>query len=162
EYSDGTNTYNGLTRTVKTSPDGSQTLYAWDHRERLTEATFKSSAGATTGRVTYRYDPFDRLIGRQVFSGTSTTPSQSQSLIYDPASDQIVLPRDSSGAVQDRYLWGPAVDQLLAQEDSSGNVLWALGDHENTIRDWASYDSGMGTTSVVDHAQYDAFGNRLN
>jgi len=60
-----------------------------------------------------------------------------------------------SGAVQDRYMWGPAVDQLLSQEDGSGNVLWALGDNQNTIRDWVNFSAG----TVADHVSYDAYGN---
>ena len=82
-----------------------------------------------------------------------------------------------------RYLWQPAaVDQLLADEQLSplppgegqgeggegaggydvsqpGTVVWALADHLGTVRDLAAYDTQTGTTSVVNHRVYDAFGN---
>ncbi len=62
-----------------------------------------------------------------------------------------------------RYLWGPAVDELLAEEtvDNRGaeDVLWALVDHQNTVRDLAQYNPGTDATTVVNHLKYDAFGN---
>ncbi len=62
-----------------------------------------------------------------------------------------------------RYLWGPAVDDFLAEEtvDNGGaeDVLWALVDHQNTVRDLAQYNPGTDTTTVVNHLKYDAFGN---
>ncbi len=65
--------------------------------------------------------------------------------------------------MHNRYLWGPAVDELLAEEtvDNGGaeDVLWALTDHQNTVRDLAQYNPGTDTTTVVNHLKYDAFGN---
>ncbi len=166
--SDGTFNYtydnNGnLISKVRISSDAAddhETDYEWDFRNRLASVTMKDNAGDVTQKVVYAYDAFDRLIGRQVFEGTSSTASVSQHFIYDGM--QIVETLSDNGDVQNRYLWGPEVDQLLAQEDSSGNVLWALGDNLNTVRDYVSYNSTSDETTVVDHAQYDAFGNRLN
>jgi hypothetical protein len=50
----------------------------------------------------------------------------------------------------DRYLWGPKVDQLLADEQvtslaADGNVLWTLGDNQNTIRDVVDCFASVGT-----------------
>src|SRR5262249_25135691 len=61
------------------------------------------------------------------------------------------------GAVQNRYLWAPAVDLLLAQEDASNNLLWALDDNLNSIRDWID-----NTGTVAAHKEYDPFGNVLS
>jgi RHS repeat-associated protein len=79
-----------------------------------------------------------------------------------------------------RYLWNPqAVDHLFADEALShtppaegqtgegedydlttpGNVLWALTDHENTIRDLATYNAGTDTTTVANHRIFDSYGN---
>jgi len=87
-----------------------------------------------------------------------------------------------------RYLWGPAVDQILADEQlfplateegtsasfplppgegqgegydlrTPGRVLWPLADHLGTVRDLAQYDAESAMTAVVDHRQYDSFGN---
>ena len=105
--------------------------------------------------VEYAYDAFDSLIGRKVFLSGSSTASESQHFIYDRT--QVVLALDDAGDVENRYLWGPAVDQLLAQEDGYGTVEWALSDHLGTPRDWVN-SSG----TVVDHAEYDSFGRRLD
>ena len=53
--------------------------------------------------------------------------------------------------------------QLLADEQlttTGASVLWALGDNQNTVRDLVSYSSG--TSSVVDHVLYSAFGQVLS
>ncbi len=39
-------------------------------------------------------------------------------------------------------------------------MTWAVTDDQNTIRDWLSLNPSTGVTSVVDHADYDAYGNR--
>ena len=84
----------------------------------------------------------------------------------------------SSANLSHRYLWGPAVDQLLADEQLSplppgegqgegaagydlttpGTVVWALGDGQNTVRDLATYNSGTGLTTIVNHRVYNAYG----
>ncbi|MFN0054799.1 MAG: hypothetical protein ACKV0T_21720, partial [Planctomycetales bacterium] len=60
--SDGTYNYtydNEGNRTRKTKiSDGSYTDYTWDHRNRLTDVTFKTSGGTTTKKVHYTYDVF--------------------------------------------------------------------------------------------------------
>jgi len=42
---------------------------------------------------------------------------------------------------------------------SPGRVLWPLADHLGTVRDLAQYDAESAMTAVVDHRQYDSFGN---
>jgi hypothetical protein len=42
---------------------------------------------------------------------------------------------------------------------TAGNVLWALTDHENTIRDLASYNAGTDSTTVTNHRIFDSYGN---
>ena len=74
---------------------------------------------------------------------------------------------DDSGlsTLGSRLLHGPAIDQVFAQESASGDVLWALADHQGTIKAWvesADFD-GDGTveTQIINHLQFDAFGNIL-
>jgi RHS repeat-associated protein len=69
------------------------------------------------------------------------------------------------------------VDQLFADEQISpsastregqgegvslptqpGTVLWALTDNQNTVRDLAQFNPQTGTTSVVDHREYNSYG----
>lgn len=123
-------------------------------------------------KVTYSYDAFDRLIGKQVDSNGDGTIDHSEIYVYD--GNQIVLrfAQDTAGAVSashlaDRYLWGPTVDMLFADEavtslSSAGTVSWALGDNLNSIRDVVQYNWSTGTNSIVDHNTYDAFGNKTS
>ncbi len=77
--------------------------------------------------------------------------------MYDGQS--IALSFDDSGSLTNRYLSGPVADQVFASEDGAGDVLWALADNQGTIRDIAAYDAVNDVTSVVNHIQYDSFGN---
>ncbi len=66
----------------------------------------------------------------------------------------MVLQLDDTGAPTQRYLWAEAVDDGGAED-----VVWALGDHQNTIRDLVTYDPLSGDTTVANHITYDSFGN---
>ena len=52
---------------------------------------------------------------------------------------------------------------MFAQESAAADVLWALTDHQGTVRDWvesADFDSNSTTeTEVINHLNFDAFGN---
>jgi hypothetical protein len=139
--------------------------------------TFKNNSGDVTKTVTYVYDVFNRWIGETVVSGGTT---QQTRFVYD--GNQIVLQFDKTGTgnlaasnLSYRYLWGPAVDQLLADEALSplppgegqgegfdlttpGSVVWPLVDHQGTIRDLATYNSGTDVTTIANHRVYNAYG----
>ncbi len=56
------------------------------------------------------------------------------------------------------------MDHLFADEKvtslgTAGAMLWALTDHENSVRDLAAYDSGTDVTTIANHRVYDSFGN---
>ena len=83
--------------------------------------------------VEHKYDYQNRWVERSVTIGSTTTVDK---FVYD--GNQIILRLDEQNGVQDRFLWGPAVHMLLAQEAVSGSnsqVLWTLGDHQDSIRD---------------------------
>src|SRR6266404_4212728 len=74
-----------------------------------------------------------------------------------------VLAFNGNQSLTDRFLWGPVVDEILADERYSptgsnqmptgaGTTYWALGDNENSVRDWITYGA------LVDHVIYDSFG----
>jgi len=46
---------------------------------------------------------------------------------------------------------------VLADDQANGDVLWALTDNLGSVRDLVEYDGT--STQVVDHIQYDSFGN---
>ena len=179
---DGTYTYtydsegNRLTKTDKAT--GAETDYTWDYRDRLNSVTFKDGSGTVTETVYYQYDAFNHLAGETV-----SVPGQvAQQTVWVYDRGQIVSQFDGTGQLDSsnlshRYLWNSqAVDQLFADEQLSplppgegggegydlttpGNVLWALTDHENSVRDLATYDPGTDVTTIANHRVYDAYGN---
>jgi RHS repeat-associated protein len=50
-------------------------------------------------------------------------------------------------------------DEKVSSLGTAGSMLWALTDHENSVRDLAAYDSGTDTTTIANHRIYDAYGN---
>ena len=177
--SDGTYNYtydDEGNRTSRTKiSDSTKVEYTWDHRNRLTDVVFMTSGGTVTKKIQYQYDVFDRRIGKKIDADGNGTYESATYWVYDDAGkrdpntgtslDDIVLEfNDADGdgtglaTLTTRYLHGPQFDQVLASETPSGNVVtWALADHQGTVRDMVRYASG--TTTVVNHRKFDAFGN---
>jgi RHS repeat-associated protein len=166
---DGTYTYlyddeGNLTQRTKTS-DGSYTVYTWDHRNRLTKITDKTSLNVVTKEVTYQYDVFNRRIAKAI--DTPASGLQSQVYIYDGAHIAMTLSYNAVSEeyeLTNRYLHGPAVDMILADEQISdpaqaGNTLWPLTDNLGSVRDLADYNAATDTTTIANHLVYDSFGN---
>ena len=84
---------------VAGNPTGATTKYTWDFRNRLTAVTQYESyadyqADDQVSRVTYAYDAFNNMIGRQEFLEGSTTADKSEHYLYDTSvggSNQLVL-----------------------------------------------------------------------
>ena len=152
---DGTYTYayddeGNLTARTKAS-DGSQTLYAYDYRNRLTEVDAKVG-GVTTVLATYTYDALDRRIGIAEAGATTWT-------VFDGTTTDPLLDFNGSGSQTARYLNGPQgnlVDALLARE-TSGGVAWYLPDRLGSVKDLVD-----NTGVVVDHIDYNAYGKTTN
>ncbi len=70
--------------------------------------------------------------------------------VYDGSNIDLVF--DGAGVQTHRYLYGTGVDQVLADE-RGGTVVWALSDHQGTVRDIVA---GNGT--ILNHVVYDSFG----
>ncbi|PQO43512.1 RHS repeat-associated core domain-containing protein [Blastopirellula marina] len=158
--SDGTYNYtyddegNRLTKTNIST--GDYEFYAWDYRNRLASVTAYDASSVKLWKVDYGYDAFDNLISREVDSNGNGTVDASSYFVYD--GNQILLVVDDAGDVEHRMLWGPQVDQLLADENGAGDVLWALTDQQNTVRDYVQYDDLLDATTAVNHIAYDASG----
>ena len=146
------------------------TEYEWDYRNRLVEVRERADEASSTSQVVdYAYDTQNRWIKKTLDSdgASGSDPIVQTVFVYD--GNQIALQFEKTGVgdvaaadLAHRYLWGAAVDQLLADEDLTGatpEVLWTLGDHLNTVRDLAVYDSGTDTTTIAAHRVYDSFGN---
>jgi RHS repeat-associated protein len=135
------------------------------------------AAGTSNQIVRYKYDAFNHVIERILDADGSAGTGNIAKTVYAYDGDQIALQFDTTYAngstntsvagsnLSHRYLWNSqAVDQLFADEkvtspSTAGNVLWALTDHENTIRDLATYNAGTNTTAVANHRAFDSYGN---
>jgi RHS repeat-associated protein len=159
---------------------GEVTSFAWDHRNRLTTATFKTSAtGSVTKQMQYTYDVFNRRIEKFVlqYTNPSLPPAFAERYFYDfrttapfvhttgsawSSMDDVVLilhgdyQNPQFSALRTRLLSGPEVDQVFADETAQGDLLWTLADNQGTIRDLANTAS-----QVVNHVYYSAFGQVL-
>ncbi len=144
-------------RSAEAISSGAYVDYTWDHRNRLTLVTFKTSAGVKTKEVTYRYDMFDRRIAKDVDADGDGAIDRGEWYAYD--GHDILLRSDRSGNITNRYLHGPEIDQVFADESTVDGLLWALADQQGTVRDWADYASGTNTTSIANHVVYDSFGD---
>lgn len=124
--------------------------------------TFKDSVGAVTKEVEYTYDVDNRRIAKVIdWDGAGSDAAETVRYVYD--GDHIALQFDGNGNLTNRYLHGPMIDQVLADEkivnDVVDEVVWALTDHQGTVRDLATRDATTGTTNVDNHRVFDSFGN---
>jgi len=157
------------------------TEYAWDHRNRLSMVvhydTFADYVAEESDQIVeYGYDYQNRLIARTLDpDGTSGATAVEQSFFVHDG-NQIALQFDKTGSgdlaatdMSHRYLWNPqAVDQLFADEQIhwdaqaenfiTDDLLWALTDHLNSVRDLATYDAILDETTVENHRVFNAFG----
>jgi RHS repeat-associated protein len=112
----------------------------------------KTASGVITLQVQYVYDAFNRRIAKVVDpDGAGAQAATTERYVYE--GDDIALVFDGSGNQIHRYLNAPGIDAVLAQESSTGTI-WALSDHQGTVRDLVD-NSG----TKVNHISYDSFGN---
>ena len=164
--SDGryTYTYDAEGNRATRSKSGEYTVYAWDHRNRLTSVSEYTDAGLTTlvQEVTYSYDDGNQLLTRTV-DHTANGISR-QAFVHQGG--QMVMQFDAAGSnpleLSHRYLWSDHVDTLLADDQiddlsAAGEVYWPLTDHLGTVRDLVI--STPDGTMIDKHRLYDSFGN---
>jgi RHS repeat-associated protein len=112
------------------------------------------------------------LIVRTLDADGSSGTGDIEKSVYAYDGDQIALQFDKTSAdgssgtlnatnLSHRYLWdSQTVDHLFANEDvAEGEVLYALTDHQGTIRDLATYDAQNDSTTIANHRIYDSYGN---
>jgi len=145
--------------------------------------TLKDSGGTPTKIVEYAYDHGQRWVRKTLDTNADGTIEESRVFAHNDNTSplplgegpgvraaQIVLDFQKTGTatasnsdLAHRYLFDTSVDQLLADETvddaSEDDVVWALTDHLNSVRDLAVYDPITETVSIAKHVTYDAFGN---
>ncbi len=138
--------------TKKSKGASAETWYfGYDNLNRMTSAKQELTDGGTLKmQATYVYDVFGDRIEKDVW--TSSNGTVVTRFAYDGQSAFADL--NSSNQLQMRRLYGDAVDQLFAREDSSGTLAWYLTDRLGSVRDVLNNSS-----TVIDHIDYDGFGN---
>lgn len=127
-----------------------------------------TAQGSPTPIIEYAYDHGNRWVRKTLDTNADGTVDSSRVFVHDQG--QIVLDFERTGAgdaviynLSHRYLWGEEVDQILADETFSDgtadDVLWTLGDHQNSVRDLIRYNPTYGYITVAKHVVYDAYGN---
>jgi RHS repeat-associated protein len=126
--------------------------YSWDYRNRLTQILFKTASNVITKKVNFTYNALNRRIEKRIdLDGSGPQAITIERFIYDR--DHIKLVFNGSNTLIRRYLHGPNIDQVLAEETNTAQVVWALADHQGTLRDWLT-----NTGTVQKHIRYDSFG----
>jgi RHS repeat-associated protein len=132
---------------------GEVTKYEWDYRNRLVGVETKDSNGNVIANSEYTYDVNNNRIAKSVDAdGAGAGGAVVERYVLD--GDHIALTFDGDGNQTERFLHGTGIDQVLAQENADGEVLWALTDHQGSVRMLLDNDG-----NVVNQISYDAFGN---
>jgi len=151
-------------RTDKVTGDYQQ--FSWDYRNRLVKVVDYAADNTAQRQVEYVYDAFNNRIAKLVDSNADNQAESAQYFVVD--GDQVVMEfQDDDGAGQNapvlasRFVYGPMIDQAMARVNvSTGDVVWALADHEGSVRDLLTFDGTA--VDLVGHIQYDSFGNILD
>ncbi|MCX7429218.1 MAG: hypothetical protein NTW96_26775, partial [Planctomycetia bacterium] len=131
-----------------TTGDTQITECVWDHRNRLVAVTncasyanYIAETPVPSQVVTYVYDAFNQLIGRELDSDGDGDVDVAEAFVHNVG--QIVLHYQDTAAgplgeadLAHRYLWGPNTDELLADESkgldgtpgTADDTAWALTD----------------------------------
>jgi RHS repeat-associated protein len=119
----------------------------------LSSLLLKDYRGNVIKLIDYVYDTDNRRIAKIVdVDGAGVAPATVERFVYD--GQNIILTFDGNGNQGDRYLHGAGVDQSLADEKANGAIVWALTDHQGTVRDLVDL-AGV----VQNHITYDSYGN---
>ena len=102
----------------------------------------------------YTYDAFNNRIGVSVNNGSGTVQTWT---VYD--GQNAYADFNASGQVTHRYLYSPAVDAVLAERQHQRHRDNLLGVGRRTGQ---RTRRGQHQGTVIDHIQYDSFGNILS
>lgn len=141
------------------------TDYEFDHRNRMVTAKEYSAGGIVLAESSFVYDVFDRMISRTIdVDGAGPQPAGTSHTIYD--GENAWADFDAAGNVTARYLFGQELDSNVARwrpatvggaPQTFAGTAWHLTDHLGSVRDIVD-----AAGSVIDHVEYDSFGNILS
>jgi RHS repeat-associated protein len=135
---------------------GEVTEYEYDHRNRLTKTTVKTSGGIITGESQYIFDLFGRRIAViNDADGAGPGAAIRENIAYD--GDNAWADYTEAGEAIARYIFGDGTDDNIARWRAGQGNAWYLTDHLGTVRGVADA-VGM----LVNQTTYDSFGQVLN
>ena len=154
-----------MSRTVSSNESGASaaetadayiTEYKSDHRNRLTNVTFKNNLGIVTDGIDYLYDAFDRRIEKRVdLDGPGLLPGSVEAVMFD-GDDRILSYFDLDGAGPLQAAFDARIleaqDQVFAVEYGGEAPLYPLLDHLGSVRDL------LRSGAIVNHTDYSATG----
>jgi RHS repeat-associated protein len=132
---------------------GETWTYGYDFNNRMTSAVDSGSDGTVIQSVAYQYDAFGNRVEQDVTANGATAVTR---YAYDRGNAWADLDGNNN-ALETRHLYLDGPDQPVARISASGDVAWYLTDHLGSVRDIVN-DNGV----VLDHIDYDAFGNVTN
>ena len=154
--------------TFRVTQFDSRQEYQWNHRNQLIEA--KVSTSILLKHVKYGYDALGRRISKTYAEANGTTPP-SEYYVHDAGGVLLQLEKHNTGSadilrVTRRFFAGPT-GELFAVEEvhypsgvaTSKEVVWALSDYQNTVRDLYWRDATG--EKLVEHRLFDPFGAPL-
>ncbi|HEY9869395.1 MAG TPA: RHS repeat-associated core domain-containing protein [Candidatus Obscuribacterales bacterium] len=141
-----------LTQRTHTN-SGEVWLYSYDHRNRLTRAQHKASAGGAVDRqVDYQYDALGNRIRRDDDpDGSGPQAASVAKFAYESGNARADL--DAAGSLTTRRFYFAALDSVFARLDAAGTAAWYLTDRLGSVRDIVD---AAGT--LQDHLDYDPWG----
>jgi RHS repeat-associated protein len=128
--------------------------YGYDFHNHLTSASQSATDGGPVQlQDNFQYDALDRRITETVApTGQAAT---TQHFVYN--GQEVWADLSGTNQVQTRYLHGSHLDEIWGSVSAAGNAAWYWTDRLGSVRD---ITDGAGT--VVDHINYDSFGNVLS
>jgi RHS repeat-associated protein len=158
--SDGTWNYtydaagNVLTKT--NIAGGDVWTYGYDLANHLTSGVHRDSHGTLLVQVTEKYDVFGNRVEEDVYTPGSGTAVQR---FARDLQGNVWADLDGNNALQTHRLYADVNGQTVpfARVSAAGVVAWYLTDHLGSVRDVTD-----NTGTVIDHIDYDAFGNITN
>jgi RHS repeat-associated protein len=126
--------------------------FGYDNLNHLLWAKDSATDGGSVNTLaTYVYDVFGNRIEKDVWTSTPGTTTVTR-FAYD--GKDLWADLNGSNALLTRYIHGDVVDQLFARISGGGTAAWYLTDRLGSVRDITD-----NTGAVIDHINYDGFGN---
>ena len=134
---------------------GEVTEFEYDHRNRQTRSTTRTSGGIITSESQFVFDVFGRRIAIiNDADGAGPDAAVRENIVYD--GNNAWADFNEAGEAIARYLFGDGIDSNIARWRAGEGTAWYLTDHLGTVRAIAD---AVGV--LANQTTYDSFGQVL-